>query len=141
MHIQFAESELGWITASSLHQGGLYIIDARNAYLGVWNSSTSSFQIARRRYVRRLLNGRMRWEPRGAYLFEEKHWDCGDSDRYDIHLSDSGEPPGTAKPLVFLEQAPTFETHNLLAYLLEVEARLPQDKAQDLVSKHMADPA
>lgn len=127
MFIQFAESESGWMAAPSLHQGGLYIIDARNAYLGVWNSCTLSFQIARTRYSRRLLHGRMKWDYHSAYLFEEKHWDVG-------------EPYGTAKPLVFLEQMPPSETTNLLAYLLEADTRFPREIAQALVSKRTPDP-
>lgn len=140
MYIQFAESESGWMVVPSLHQGGLYIIDARNAYLGVWYSSTSGFQIARARYSRRLLHGRMKWDYHSAYLFEEKHWDCGDADLYDMRQWDSGEPPGTAKPLVFLELVPPSEINNLLAYLLEAGARFPREIAQDLVSKRMSDP-
>ena len=126
MNFQFAEAKSGWIAAPSLHQGVLYIIDARNAYLGVWNSSTSSFQIARVRYIRRLRQGKMNWEARGAYLFEEKHWDAG-------------EPLGSAKPLVFVEQVPPSETGDLLTYLLKAGARFPKEIAQSMVSKRMPD--
>lgn len=127
MNFQFAETKSGWIPTALLHQGGLYIIDARNAYLGVWNTSTSGFQIARVRYIPWLLKGRMSWENHGTYLFEEKH-------------QDTGEPHGTAKPLVFLEHVPPSEAGDLLAYLLKASQRFPKKIAQDLVSKRIPDP-
>lgn len=124
MYIQFAEAKSGWMSAPSLDQGGLYIIDARNAYLGVWNSDASGFQIARTRYAPRLLQcaRKWKWESHGVYLSEEKHWD-------------EGEPFGTAKPLVFLEQMPLSESGDLLAYLVKAGARFPKEIAQALVSK------
>lgn len=53
--------------------GHLYIIDARNSNLGIYDESKKSFIISRFKICE-------------TFLDEEEHWDCG-------------EPYGTAKPL------------------------------------------
>jgi len=55
----------------------LYIINARNSNLGIFNKKDSSFTISRFKFS---LN----------YLYEEDHWD-------------TGEPNGTVKPLKALD--------------------------------------
>jgi hypothetical protein len=60
--------------------GWLYIIRARNSYLGVYKKDEEGFTIRRVKFT-------------SVFLFIEYHWD-------------TGEPYGTAKPLKELYQVP-----------------------------------
>lgn len=118
---QFQEvRSLSWISIPLLHEEALYIIDARNAYLGIWYPSRSCFLIARPEYSPQLIQGRMKWSQHNIRLFEEEHWDMG-------------EPHGTARPFIFIERVPQSAKDNLLAYLLEAGNRLPRTAAKSMV--------
>jgi len=75
-----AESVAEWIALGECSDGHLYHIAARNASLGVFCAEEQGFVISRHKFGRN-------------YLFTEEHWD-------------TGEPHGTAKPLVEIEEAP-----------------------------------
>lgn len=65
------------IPIAEMQDRGVYLIDARNASVGIWNASTKSFTISRHKWV-------------DNYLFEESHWE-------------TGAPYGTAIPIEFIE--------------------------------------
>lgn len=72
------------IPMSECKPGYLYVIRARNARIGIYNSSEEgSFTISRYKF-------------QANYLFEEYHWD-------------TGAPFGTAKPIRELCEAPAFQ--------------------------------
>lgn len=121
---RFPIAEYQWLPMSELREGALYIIDARNAHLGVWQESESGFQIARPLFEPRPEGRRMKWYHRGHYPFVEYHWD-------------TGEPLGTVRPLVFVENVPETVGDDLLAYLIRAEERIAHDVASELVEKSL----
>jgi len=69
-----------YIPIKKLIHNGVYIIDARNFGIGIWDETEKAF------YGRRIKFG-------DVYLFPEDHWDLG-------------YPHGTAKPFEFIEMFP-----------------------------------
>jgi hypothetical protein len=119
---RFPNAAHWWLPMSTLQEGALYVIDARNAFLGVWQANVSGFQIARPLFEPRPGGRRMVWHQRGHYPFVEYHWD-------------TGEPLGTARPLVFIEQVSKAVENDLLAYLIDAEQRITKEIAFDIVQK------
>jgi hypothetical protein len=79
----------------------LYIIDARNASIGIFDKKTSSFIISRHKF-------------KSNYLFKEDHWDH--DDQY-----------GTATPLKELEYVEYIGEEEELAYLNKRHEELEKD--------------
>lgn len=69
-----------YLSMPELKSGFSYFISARNAHVGIWIQERKSFLISRFKFD-------------SNYLFEEYHWDVG-------------EPYGTVKPQMEIEQAP-----------------------------------
>lgn len=69
-----------WIPVNDCQHGGLYLIESRNLWLGVYCAEQQGFIGIREKFSDR-------------FLFVENHWDCG-------------PPCGTAKPMEFLELYP-----------------------------------
>lgn len=69
-----------YIPIKKLIYGGVYIIDARNFGIGIWDEIEKAF------YGRKITFGLV-------YLFPEDHWDLG-------------YPHGTARPFKFIEMPP-----------------------------------
>lgn len=120
-HFTIAQQQ--WIPISLLRDGALYVIDARNAILGVWQQATCGFNIARPFFAPRKEGNRMRWYQHTTYLFEEFHWDLGGAEPY----------LGTARPLVFVEEVPEADKADLLNYLMLAEQRIGKDGAHKLI--------
>lgn len=104
---------LTYIPETSLIDTHAYVIAARNAYVGVWNVSRRTFQIAR--FKTSII----------PYLFEEYHWDV-----------DPGL--GTAKPLRHIGEVSHEILHDetaLLDYLCELERLNPIVEGIDTVAQ------
>lgn len=71
-----------YIPLEDCEDGGLYLIFARNASMGIFNKEQDGFVIPRDKF--------------GWYLFTEYHFD-------------TGPPFGTVKPIIRLEDPPEFE--------------------------------
>ena len=87
----------GYLKIKEMKNGYTYVIQARNAEIGVWNESDNSFLISRFKFG-------------SNFIDKEYHWDIG-------------SPHGTAKPIIELEKAPEDDllTDNLLIYLNKLE--------------------
>jgi hypothetical protein len=72
-------------------EGFLYIIDARNSKLGIYDTENMSFTISR-------------YKIGNNFLFEEYHWD-------------TGSPYGTAKPLKEIMEVPAMSDEEKLIFL------------------------
>ena len=72
-------------------EGFLYIIDARNSKLGIYNEADKSFTISRHKFG-------------SNFLFEEFHWDADPSS-------------GTAKPLKEVMKVPAMSDEEKLIFL------------------------
>lgn len=71
-YLRMQRAHLGWLTPEELCHGAMYLLNARNSHLGIWNRNESGFAILR--------------EKGGVTALSlEYHWDCGS-----VH--------GTAKP-------------------------------------------
>ena len=116
----FLQARSPWIPPYSLHDNGLYVIAARNAYLGIWNANGQGFTIARERFNPQLENRRMTWRHHGWDISLEHHWDIG-------------EPLGTAKPFLLVELIDQLSAENQLAYLLDAQEKLSMVAACELV--------
>jgi hypothetical protein len=117
----FLHTRSPWMPIQSLRNNGLYVISARNAYLGIWNQSIMGFTIARERFNPLPgKNGRFVWHHHGWDIFVEYHWD-------------TGEPLGTAKPFALVEMADKVPVENQLSYLLGAQERLSMPDACELV--------
>lgn len=84
------------ISINDCKDGFLYIIKARNSFLGIYKEENKSFIIRRVKY-------------KLIYLYEENHWE-------------TGEPHGTAKPIKELFKVPQHYLHDegtTLSYLEE----------------------
>jgi len=75
-----------FISLQDCKHNWLYLIDARNAHLGIFNKHTKGFII-------------LRTKGRARYLFTEYHWN-------------NGEPFGTVKPLEEIEDSKFEITEN-----------------------------
>ncbi len=113
---QFLASRTLWLPMDVLHENGLYVIGARNAYLGIWKPVRECFAIARQRYDVKMENRRMVWHHHSWDLSEEYHWD-------------TEEPFGTAKPFALVEIGDQGTEINQLAYLLEAQTKLSMPDA------------
>lgn len=123
---RFPIAEYHWLPMPELRDGALYVIDARNTHLGVWQESESGFQIARPLFEPRPEGRRMVWHHRGHYPFVEYHWD-------------TGEPLGTVRPLVFVKDVPETvkDEDDLLAYLIRAEEQITEELASELVRRSL----
>lgn len=75
------------IKISDMVENGIYIIHARNAWIGIWRSEDKAFIIRRCKF-------------NSIFPFPEYHWDIG-------------PPHGTAKPLKFLDRLMSHESPDL----------------------------
>jgi hypothetical protein len=90
-----------YLGMDELEDGRLYLVNCRNAYLGIWLASEKEFAIRRSKLGR-------------VYIFHERHWD-------------TGEPYGTAKPYILL---PDFVPKDgLLDFLARMESAIPFGEA------------
>jgi len=80
-----------YIPMAQCKEGFLYIIDARNSKLGIYNEANNSFTISRYKFG-------------SNFLFEEFHWD-------------TGIPYGTAKPLKEITKVPAMSDEEKLIFL------------------------
>lgn len=103
-----------WIPIEQLVDGALYVIHARNAYLGIWHAEKSAFIIAREKLGR-------------IYLFNEYHWDT-ERGQGDAIVKDFG----TAKPFILLDLL-TNQPDDLLGFLLMQAKELPYMAAFQMV--------
>ena len=87
----FLDKREHWIALEHCKDGFLYIIHARNSYLGIFNAEKKSFTISRHKFS-------------SNFLFDEDHWD-------------TGEPYGTVKPLKELYAVPGMSDEEKLIYL------------------------
>lgn len=86
----------------------LYLIVARNSYLGIYNEKDKSFTISRFKF-------------KSNFLFDEDHWD-------------TGEPYGTVKPLEKICEVKQFENdEEKLKYLND---KLKEKEIIDLMEKY-----
>ena len=92
-------TELEYISLDKCIDGHLYVIEARNAALGIFNKKTNGFTISRNKLGRN-------------YLFEEYHWDYAG-------------PCGTVRPHEDLGKVPNFPHHAklMLRFLNEYPKR------------------
>lgn len=104
----FLDRRQHWIALGQCKDGFLYIIHARNSYLGIFNAEEKSFTISRHKFS---LN----------FLFEEYHWD-------------TGAPYGTVKPLKELYEAPKVSEDEKLLYLNNKEEELKAEISALLTS-------
>ena len=84
------------LKVEEMKDGYTYIIQARNANVGVWDEHNKCFFISRHKFG-------------SNFLDKEYHWD-------------TGAPYGTARPMGEIEKAPTNQD-DLLDYLNEIERR------------------
>ena len=88
-----------WILMEDCIDGHLYVISARNSSLGIYVKAKQAFIISRHKF-------------NSNFLDEEDHWD-------------TGEPHGTAKPLLILSEAPHFSNdEEKLEYLNRCDKEL-----------------
>ena len=80
------KSRTDYIPIKDLKNGYLYIIDARNASIGIWSKIDIAFTISRHKF-------------NDNFLFEENHYDIGD-------IQPENACYGTAKPLKELYEVP-----------------------------------
>ena len=74
----------------------MYLIDARNAFIGIYSKKEKAFTISRHKFGRN-------------YLFDEYHWDIG-------------APFGTVHPLKEVGQAPKFKSDNRKLVWLNIKS-------------------
>jgi calcineurin-like phosphoesterase family protein len=87
-----ADKSQKWIPIEKCKNQYLYYIAARNAPLGIYQEEKKAFLISR-------------WKFKENFLFPEYHWD-------------TGEPHGTAKPLIEIEKSPeTNKDPEIITYL------------------------
>lgn len=120
-YYQFPDAPVRWLPIAELVDGALYIVDARNAFLGIWQRAELAFLVARPLHVPERVNGRMRWIPEGHQLSLEYHWDKGDSF-------------ATARPRRFVEHVPGRDWDNLLGYLRRREEEFARQTAFSLLA-------
>jgi len=100
-------NDLDYIPLNECKDRYLYILDARNSSLGVFNKDTNGFIIPRHDYL-----------AGDVYLFEEQHWDNNDNGC------------GTAMPLKEIKEIPKeleFDSDELLTYLLREKSEYIKD--------------
>lgn len=91
---------LPMIKMENCKDGYLYVIDARNSNLGIYNKEELGFVISRHKFS-------------ANYLFTEYHWDLGD-------VQPEMECCGTAKPMKEMGMAPAgMNDEEKLKYLNE----------------------
>jgi hypothetical protein len=120
-YYQFPDAPTHWLPRHELQDGALYVIDARNAFLGIWQRAESGFLIARPLFNPQRLNGRMRWIPAGHQLATEYHWD-------------EDSMVATARPRRFVEHVPGKDWDNLLGYLRRREEEFARQTAYALLA-------
>ena len=96
-----------WIALEDCLDGYLYIIDARNGSVGVYDSKNQNFKLSRHKFS-------------SNFIDTEEHWDWEGEDTF------LGKKRlGTAKPLVKLTEAEKFDTEDeLIKYLNDLEEEL-----------------
>jgi hypothetical protein len=122
---QFSELKIDWLPISVLINEALYIIDEREAHLGVWCASTSTFHVVRPDFSPPGKSGNKKWIQTGLRLTEKEHWD----------LVEPHGTHGSARPLLFVEQAPLIAKDDLFTYLLDANIRIPNAAAKDILQK------
>lgn len=84
------------VPIEEMQEGFAYLIDARNACVGVWNAKLKGFTIAR-------------YKLGDTYLANEYHWD-------------TGAPYGTTNPFERLSEVPSeYSEDQLVTYLTRLE--------------------
>lgn len=84
------------VPIEEMQEGFAYLIDARNACVGIWESDSKGFTVARCKFG-------------ATFLATEYHWD-------------TGAPYGTAKPFECLSEVPSnYSEDQLVIYLTRLE--------------------
>ncbi|MDO8542840.1 MAG: hypothetical protein Q7S40_20555 [Opitutaceae bacterium] len=78
-HYRGLQESVRYLTIDQLEEDCIYLIHARNSYIGIWGASKRGFTLVRDKFGRR-------------FLFTEFHWD-------------TGAPFGTVKPFVKISGA------------------------------------
>ena len=105
-----------YLPIEALVDGGLYIICARNAYVGVWRECEEGFEIARLKVGT--------W-----YLFIEFHYDVKKL------IVDEEYLLGTAKPLKLIGSLFNPQKEGLLEFLIQLEIDNPIVPGIDTITK------